>query len=235
MEWHELPGLFPMFGEPERWLPILERHAALIEGAAPRVRVSSVEATDAIRRHYAESLELWRIALEGHGGGIARVADVGSGGGFPGIVIAAVAPHLEVHLIEPLQKRATLLVELVEALGLEHVSVHAIRGEDAGRGPLRDACDVAIARAVGEARELVEYLAALVAPGGIALMPKGSRGADELAAADHAFVEMACTLEGVVPMREAVSETLSVAVLRKTAATPGRYPRRPGVLQKRPL
>lgn len=233
MEWDELPPLFPELPEPGRWLALLRRHAAMVEGAAPRVRVSSVPAPEAVRRQYAESLELWRIVSRHNTP--STLADVGSGGGFPGLVIACVAPEVAVTLVEPLQKRAALLGDMAAALGLTNVTVAPSRAEVAGRGPLRDRADCVTARAVAEIRELVEYTVPLAAAGGTIVLPKGSRLSEELAAADHALRELACELVGVEPMRATVSETVSVVRLRKVAVTPERYPRRAGIPRKRPL
>jgi 16S rRNA (guanine527-N7)-methyltransferase len=151
------------------------------------------------------------------------------------MVIAIISPETEVHLVEPLGKRARLLREIAAELRLPNVTVHGNRAEEAGRGPLRDACQVAVARAVAEARELVEYLAPLVAPGGLVVMPKGSRASDELKAAKRAMTELGCEFVSLTPMRPAISETALVAVLRKLRPTPEEYPRRAGVPHRRPL
>jgi len=160
---------------------------------------------------------------------------VGSGGGYPGLVIAIVRPESRVHLVEPLQKRARLLRDMVESLGLENVDVHAVRAEDAGRGPLRDSLALVTARAVAELRELLEYTAPLAAPGARLAFPKGSALDGELAAAASAMSELAVGPAAVVPMRPEVSELLRVSLFRKQRPTDSRYPRRPGVPGKRPL
>jgi len=232
--WGQLPALFPGIPGHERWLPLLKRHAEVVEEAAPRVRVTAVAADEVVRRHYAESLELWRIVLERHGEPRVLV-DVGSGGGFPGLVIAAVAPQVETHLVEPLQKRARLLEEMVRELELSNVTVHPIRAEEAGRGPLRDAAEVVTARAVAELRELLEYTAPLAAPGALLAFPKGSGLDAEIEAAQHAMEVLGAEMAGIEPMRPEVSETLRVVTFRKTGPTPAAYPRRPGIPGKRPL
>ena len=163
------------------------------------------------------------------------IGDVGSGGGFPGLVLAIVRPDARIHLVEPLKKRAALLSEFVEALGLSNVMVHPVRGEEAGRGALRDSLAVVTARAVAELRELLEYTAPLTAPGGCLAFPKGSSFAMELDAATSSIVALSCEFESVTPMRPAISATLSVAVLRKLSPTAALYPRRAGVPAKRPL
>lgn len=234
LTWDELPGLFPALPDPDRWLPLLQCHAALLEAAAARVRVTAVAPGDAVRRQYAESLELLTI-VEAHAPSPTALADIGSGGGFPGLVIAIVRPGMRLHLVEPLQKRARLLAELVEALGLSNVTVHAARAEDAGRGPLRDSLPVVTARAVAELRELLEYTAPLAAPGGLIALPKGSAFAAELLAAAGSMAALACEFEALVAMRPEVSETLSVALFRTSGPTAAAYPRRPGVPAKRPL
>lgn len=222
-----------MYDEAGYWLPVLERHAALVAEAASRVSVTSVPPEEAVRRHYAESLELLRI-IESEGR-ITALVDVGSGGGYPGLVIAAVRKNAEIHLVEPLQKRARFLAELADELGLTNVTVHAVRAEDAGRSALRDASPVVTARAVAELRVLMEYTAPLAADGGLVAFPKGSALAAELEAASGAMEALGLSFEGAPGMRPEVSETLRVALFRKHGATDVRYPRRAGVPGKRPL
>lgn len=234
LSWAELPALFPQLPAAGRWLPLLERHATLIAEAAPRVRVSAVAPEDAVRRQYAESLELLRLVETLNPAPLA-VGDVGSGGGFPGLVIAIVRPDAQLQLVEPLKKRAALLSELVEALGLSNVAVHAVRAEEAGRGALRDSLPVVTARAVAELRELLEYTAPLAAPGGCIAFPKGSAFEVELGAAAASLAALSCTFEGLTAMRPEISATLSVAFFRKLGGTAALYPRRPGVAAKRPL
>ncbi len=234
MQWADLPGLFPGLPGPGRWLPLLQRHLELLVQAAERTRVTAVEPADAVRRHYAESLETWRVAVD-LGGTPGVVVDVGSGGGFPGLVMACAAPETRFALVEPLQKRARLLEDLTAALGLENVTVHAHRAEDAGRGPLRESADLVTARAVAALPELLEYTAPFARPGGWLVLPKGSGLSAELTAAANAMQVLGCALSATVPMRPEVSETLALACLQKVAPTPGGYPRRPGLPQKRPL
>ena len=129
LAWESLPELFPDFPEPERWVALLRRHADLLAEAP--VRTTTVTGEEVVARHYAESLEAYRLA-GAPGEGVA--VDVGSGGGFPGLVIAAVAPGLAVHLVEARRKRADLLAEMAEALGLANVTAHGVRAEGSGAG-----------------------------------------------------------------------------------------------------
>ncbi|WP_322795890.1 RsmG family class I SAM-dependent methyltransferase, partial [Tepidiforma sp.] len=111
MEWGELAALFAGTAEGEGWLERLRRHWALTREHPEAGRLTAVEDEgEAVRRHYAESLELVRLAEEA---GIPRAgvrsADVGTGGGWPGLAVACVRPGWEVHLVEPLGKRAAFL------------------------------------------------------------------------------------------------------------------------------
>ncbi|OAI43182.1 hypothetical protein AYO38_10965 [bacterium SCGC AG-212-C10] len=190
-------------------------------------------AADVIQRHYAESLECIACALAVSDG--PKLVDVGSGGGYPGLVAAAVLPALDVHLVEPLQKRATLLREMAVELGLTNVTVYPQRAEDAGRGPLRDSSPLVIARAVASLAELLEYTAPMCAPGGAIVLPKGSGYASEIEAAQFAAAELGCSFEPTVPMREAINPLAVLVVLRKSTLTNKKYPRRAGLPGKRPL
>jgi len=234
LDWGALPELFPGFERPSRWLPLLQQHAGIISRAEPHTRVTSVNPAEAVRRHYAESLELLRI-IEELGGAEGPLVDVGSGGGFPGLLMAIVRPALEVHLIEPLQKRARLLTAAAAELGLAQVAVYPVRAEEAGRGELRDGATLVTARAVAQLSELLEYTAPFAAVGATIVFPKGSSLDAELASAANALAELGCEHVSTVSMRQEVSEAVRVAVFRKIAATPAKYPRRPGMPAKRPL
>lgn len=230
LAWESLPDLFPGFPDPGRWLPVLRRHAELL--AASPVQTTSVGGEDVVARHYAESLEAYRLAGAPEAG---VVVDVGSGGGFPGLVIAAVAPGAAMHLVESRRKRAELLAKLAEALGLENVTAHGLRAEEAGRGPLRDRADLVVARAVAPLPVLLEYTAPLAAPGATIAAVKGSRGRAELAEAETAMAELACKYADTEAMRDEIAGRMQVLRFHKLGPTPERYPRRPGMPAKRPL
>lgn len=233
LTWNALPELFPGLAEASRWLPRLQEHARLVEAAAPRVRVTSVPPEEMVRRHFAESLELWQVMLRR--GPYDAVADVGSGGGWPGLVIAIVAPDVRVHLVEPLKKRAGLLRSMAEVLGLENVQVHPVRAEVLGRGDLRASMAAVTARAVARLPVLLEYVAPLAREGGLVALPRGSSARDDAAEVGAVATELGLRFEAIEPMRAEVSTTGQVVTYTKAGTTPERYPRRPGIPEKRPL
>lgn len=100
-------------------------------------------------------------------GGVTTLADVGSGAGFPGLVVAILRPELAVTLLDPLEKRLNFIQDVIEILGLENVTLLHIRGEDAGRNAaLRERFDVATARAVADLTVLGELCLPLTKVGG---------------------------------------------------------------------
>jgi 16S rRNA (guanine527-N7)-methyltransferase len=136
--------------------------------------VSGRTAADIDQRHVADSLQLVPLLPEE-----GPIADLGSGGGLPGLVIAAALPDRDVHLVESDRRKAAFLVEAAAAMGLKQVKVHAQRIEQARLPPL-----VAVtARALASLDMLLGFAAPLLAPGGIALFPKGRAAEEELTSA----------------------------------------------------
>ena len=110
-----------------------------------------------------------------------RVADVGSGAGLPGLVLAILRPDVRVTLIEPMLRRSTFLLEAVDLLGLTNVTVRRDRAEDTR--DLAGTFDVVTARAVAPLAKLAGWTVPLLRPGGRLLALKGSAAAEELMAA----------------------------------------------------
>src|SRR5580765_904046 len=129
------------------------------------------------------------LVLVPHLGNARRVVDVGSGGGLPGIPLKIVRPELEITLIEADQDKAAFLVYACAELGLEGVEVVARRAEEAGHDPrLREAFDVAVARALAPMPVLAELCLGLVRIGGRLLAQKTE--AEDNEAAGHAIKVM---------------------------------------------
>ena len=156
-------------------LPLARRYAELL-GTDGTVRglVGPREAPRMWDRHLLNCAVLAELIPTG-----AVVVDVGSGAGLPGIVLAVARSDLSITLIESLARRTALLVEAVEALGLERVDVVRGRAEDlVGRiGPV----DVVTARAVAPLDRLARWCLPLLPAGGRLLAMKGSTAADEIA------------------------------------------------------
>jgi 16S rRNA (guanine527-N7)-methyltransferase len=157
--------------------------------------------------------------------GNASLADVGTGGGVPGIPLAIVRPEMAVLLIESTKKKAAFLERTIAALGLTNVQVSGNRAEDVGQSNLRETFDVAIARAVATLDWLAEWCLPLVKVRGKVLAMKGKRAAEELPAAARAVQQ----LGGGVPKTHTVdlpgTDSLVIVEIPKVRKTDARYPR----------
>jgi 16S rRNA (guanine527-N7)-methyltransferase len=148
----------------------------------------------------------------------ARVDDVGSGAGLPGIVLAIVRPDLQVTLVEPLLRRSLFLDETVATLGLGNVTVVRQRAEE--RAATQPDADVVVARAVAPLERLVGWCLPLLKPGGFLLALKGSSATDELREAGSAVRRLGGRNGYVVTVGSSVVDpaTTLVRVQRDPAA-----------------
>ena len=203
--------------------PLVAMLDALAAEADPPTTVA-----DPVDEHLADSLSAVPYL-----GSPASIADLGSGAGFPGLVLAAAFPDAHVTLIESQRRHAAVAERLGREAGLSNVSVLPLRAEEL---PDRDAFDLVTARAVASLAVLVEYAAPLLVEGGQLVAWKGAR--DD---AEERGGEAAGRVVGLSPSRVVKVEPFPGAHSRhlhfyeKTAPTPDRFPRRSGMARKRPL
>src|SRR2546425_6096939 len=174
------------------------------------------------------------LVLLDHLGSARSLVDVGSGAGLPGIPIKIERPDLDVTLIEADQAKAAFLVHACAALQLQHVMVVARRAEEAGHDPtLREAFDLAVARALAPLPVLVELCLPLVRIGGRLLAQKTE--AEDTAAAAHAIELLGGELLEVHASPSVARGAGTIVEIGKSRWTPERYPRRPGIPARKPL
>ncbi|MBA2506908.1 MAG: class I SAM-dependent methyltransferase [Thermoleophilaceae bacterium] len=165
-----------------------------------------------------------------------RIADVGAGAGFPGLVLAIELPGAQVDLVESARRKADLIGRLIEAAAIPNARPVRARAEEWAAGEGAGAYDVVTARAVGPLAVLAEYAAPLLREGGVLVAWKGTVSEEEDAGGRRAAVELGLAPRdplAVKPFPEARDRRLYV--YEKTGPTPSRYPRRPGIAGKRPL
>lgn len=187
-------------------------------------------------KHFLDSLTCV-LAMEARAPG-QHLLDVGSGAGFPGLVLQIACPELEVTLLEATRKKAAFLRYISERLGLAKVRIVNARAEDAGRDPEhREAYDWVVARAVADLAELVEYMLPFCRPGGACLALKGGEISGEIEAAARAIEVLGGRLARAIPVQHSALKDLrrQVLVIEKVGPTPAVYPRRPGIPHKRPI
>jgi 16S rRNA (guanine527-N7)-methyltransferase len=185
-------------------------------------------------KHFLDSLSCLKV-ISPHAG--MRIIDVGTGAGFPGIPLKIALPELQLTLVEAVGKKAEFCRLLAAQLQLRDVTILHARAEEAGCDPEhREQYDWAMARAVARLPVLVEYLLPLVKVGGWALAQKGESAPEEVEAATGAVRLLGGALEKVVPVElPDIEEKRFLVVLKKTNATPSKYPRRAGAAAKKPL
>lgn len=166
------------------------------------------------------------------------LCDVGAGAGFPSLPMKIVFPQLKVTIVDSLNKRINFLTQLVEELELEEVTLIHDRAETFGaaKSQYRESFDVVTARAVAALNVLSELCLPLVKLNGTFLAMKADKTDDELAASQQAIT----TLGGQVQQSESfelpmTNEKRSIVIITKETNTPTKYPRRPGVPNKKPL
>jgi 16S rRNA (guanine527-N7)-methyltransferase len=168
-----------------------------------------------------------------------RLADVGSGGGLPGIPIKICVPHMSVTLIESTAKKARFLRRAIDGLSLPDTEVLNARVEDVSRrGEHRGAYDVATVRAVARLSVVAEYCVPLLKVGGHAISMKGRLRDDELSEGKRAAEKLGARVSQrirVPHLPEIGEKERCLVVLEKVEETSGRYPRNVGVPAKKPL
>ncbi len=218
-----------------RQLEAFGEYAAELQTWNQRFNLTSVTDRAQIEiKHFLDSLSCLMVMRPRPGD---RIIDIGTGAGFPGIPIRIACPQVYVVLVESIGKKAQFCQHIVDELQLTKVAVIHSRAEQVGRLPeYRETFDWAVARAVAKLPTLLEYLLPLVKVGGRTIAQKGDTAPAEAQSAAVAMEVLGGKLEEITPVElPTVTETRYLVVVRKSAATPEKYPRRPGVPGKRPL
>jgi 16S rRNA (guanine527-N7)-methyltransferase len=164
-----------------------------------------------------------------------RIADVGSGAGFPGLVLAVALPTARVDLVESVGRKCDFIRRAIELAGIANARVIDARSEELAEGEGREAYAAVTARAVGRLSTLAELSSPLLEQRGVLVAWKGRRDAEEeqqMANAAEALAMRPEEIRHVGPY--AGSEHRHLHVLRKVGPTPADLPRRPGIAKKRP-
>ncbi|MDI6710824.1 MAG: 16S rRNA (guanine(527)-N(7))-methyltransferase RsmG [Thermoanaerobacterales bacterium] len=219
----------------EAALERFERHYAALVEANRRFNLTAVTGeAEAAALHFLDALAFLRYKEPAPG---ESLIDVGSGAGFPGLVLKAARPALNVVLLESSRKKAEFLRQVIAALELHGAEAVWGRAEDDARRPgRRENFDWAVARGVAAMRVLCEYCLPFVRTGGFFVAYKGPGVEPELQEARRAFSILGGEVTAVerFPLLPAGEERRLVFV-KKVRRTPAEYPRRAGLPVRRPL
>lgn len=200
-----------------------------------KFNLTAIRDSESIRtKHFLDSLSCilaWRTNPPN------RLIDIGTGAGFPGIPLKILHPNLKLTLTESVGKKANFCQHIVSMLGLDNVMVIQARAEELGQDlNHREKYDWAVARAVANLNVLSEYLIPLVRVGGTMLAQKGEGGPAEAQSAESAMKILGGKLRQLIPVHlPGIAEDRYLILVDKIAATPPKYPRKPGIPAKQPL
>lgn len=185
-------------------------------------------------KHFTDSLTIVRIKNMDQ---VNSLIDIGTGAGFPGIPIKIVFPHIEVVLLDSLNKRLKFLDEVIEQLSLEKITTLHGRAEDyAKKKEYREQFDLSVSRAVANLSTLSEYCLPFVKQGGSFISYKSADSDDEIQQAEKAVKILGGDICKVDKFRLPESEIgRSLVEIKKIKGTPGKFPRKAGVPGKEPL
>ncbi len=185
-----------------------------------------------VEKHFVDSLTLLSHSKIKEG---AKVVDVGTGAGFPGIPLKIMRPDVELTLLDSLNKRLNFLGEVCSALEIEAHRVHK-RAEEAGLDKtMRESYDVAVARAVAPMNVLCEYCLPLIKMKGSFIAMKGPGAGEELMQAENALDILGGTDVELISLALPEAGERNLILVQKKAFTPKGYPRHGGTIGKHPL
>ncbi len=187
---------------------------------------------EVLYKHFLDCLMFFKNVNVPKGVG---VIDVGTGAGFPGLVLKIARPDISLTLLDGLNKRLTFLGAVLENIGLEATLVHA-RAEDAGKDPVyREKYNIACARAVAALPTLCEYCIPFVKVGGQFVAMKGASAKEETAAAANAYKILGCEKPTIICENLRENEARAFIIAKKISQTPPKYPRIGGKIKKSAL
>jgi 16S rRNA (guanine527-N7)-methyltransferase len=208
----------------EKVLELLEEERASVSSVKDPRRAWKVHVADSLTG--LEAPELREAA---------KIADIGSGAGFPGLAIAVALPRAQVDLIESVGRKCDFMRRAAEQAGIANARVVNARSEEWAAAEGRESYDVVTARAVGRLSTLAELASPLLRDGGVLIAWKGKRDEDEEQQLGRAADQLAMQPERILHVGPyAGSEHRHLHVARKLGATPDGLPRRPGMAKKRP-
>lgn len=185
-------------------------------------------------KHMADSLSCYDEKYFPEG---ASLLDLGTGAGFPGVPLAIFRPDLTVTFFDSLQKRLNFLRDVCLETGLGQVAfLHGRAEEMAHQEAYRERFDLVTSRAVARLSILCEWALPYVRKDGLFIALKGAQYEEELKEASNALRILGGTLEEVRPVTlPGFSDKRAVLYIRKSGASPARYPRKPKMAAKHPL
>lgn len=218
----------------DRQLSQLVRYKELLVEWNEKINLTAItEDREVALKHFADCLSVLCVRdISGK-----SVIDVGTGAGFPGLVLKIAVPDIKLTLLDSLNKRIKFLETVCAELGLTGVECIHARAEEGGRNPqLREKFDICASRAVAQLNVLAEYDLPFVKMGGEMLALKGPAADEEIKNADKAIKALGGKLNGVRDVTLPGSDLKHrIVIIKKVAKTDKKYPRISGKIKNSPL
>lgn len=218
---------------PEPAFDLFDTYAESLTAYNEKVNLTAITAPDEIVvKHFVDSLSLLRFVSLPAG---AKLCDVGTGAGFPGMCIAIARPDLRVTLFDSVNKKLEFLRFLSRELSVP-VEIVTIRAEEAGRrGAYRETFDLVTARAVSQLNVLSEYCVPLVKTNGLFAPMKARLSSEEAQRGIGAAANLGAKLERREMYALPDGSEREVVIFKKVSATSAKYPRNAAQISKKPL
>ena len=210
-----------------------EKYAELLISWNEKMNLTAItEKSEIAVKHFIDSISVIKACNIKQN---ARIIDIGTGAGFPGIPLKIMCPEISITLLDSLNKRLIFLDEVCRKLDITAELKHG-RAEEAGRDVnFREKYDIAVSRAVANLPALCEYCLPFVKVGGRFISMKGPDGENELAAAEKAFNILGGNVENLFGTELPDSSRRTIISIKKISSTPDKYPRRGTKISKNPL
>lgn len=217
----------------ENQIKMLDVYAEMLVDWNTRINLTGITDSEGIMtRHFEDSLTMLSVVYITKN---AKVIDIGTGAGFPGMVLKIARPDIELTLLDSLNKRILFLNEVAAAVGIKIKTLH-LRAEDGGKNSVyREKYDIACARAVANLRELSEYCLPYVKIGGKFVSMKGPDVQDEVNSAKAGIGTLGGKVNSVTKLKISDGSRRNIIVLDKVKNTPPQFPRNAAKISKKPL
>lgn len=216
-------------------IDLFEKYRDLILEWNERIDITAItEDKEIDEKHFIDSLSVFRhIEIPSH----AKLVDIGTGGGFPGVPMKIFDPSVDLTLVDSLNKRIVFLEEVIDKLSLTSAqAIHARAEEIFRKEEYREKFDIAVSRAVAPLPTLLEYCLPAVKVGGIFLAMKGPSVDEEIRISQPALDALGGKIVEVDEFELTESKyQRSIILVKKVKASPKKYPRGQGKPKKKPL
>lgn len=217
----------------EKALERFDIYAKLLVEWNEKINLTAItEPEEIVIKHFLDCLTVFSKVEIKEG---AKIIDVGTGAGFPGLVMLIARPDLKMTLMDSLNKRLNVIKDILDKLELSADVVHS-RAEDGGQNKAyREKYDFSTARAVSNLRDLSEYCLPFVKVGGSFIAMKAAKAEEEIAAAQKAVKTLGGTVAEKHTFELENAGERNIILIKKISSTPAKFPRPSAKIAKNPL